>query len=321
MIGKTPITLFGESVVRLATKSQGEEPGFELYSGRALVDGSAPSGRLKIEFAGRTVEIQRPSPGTLGIQRQSQWHYGQPASQPPSLLIHAAQGAQTITMDQAKETLTGPGTVIADVGGKLQTATEKTLPKWMTEAEPSLKDQKLGEQFLKQFSAGRPVLADIVAATEEESPVTKKLAIFAVKALGDLSLLTPILSRANDQSARQSTIVALRDYLTQGPQAERQLRGQLEEEFGEKTGQTIERLLIGIPKDQATKTENLTDLLSPRNSSLAVRELALDNLKTQTGRDDLGYDPDHPDEKGYNTWKTLLKEGDPKPAPKRKTAR
>ena len=137
-----------------------------------------------------------------------------PAGQPaPALTIHAADGEQTFTLDQAKETLIAPGTVVADVGGKLSTRTEKTVPKWLTETEVTLKDQKIGEQFLKQFSAGRPVLADIVAATEDDSPVTKKLAIYAVKALGDLSLLTPILSRANDPSDRQSTIVALRSYL------------------------------------------------------------------------------------------------------------
>jgi len=57
--------------------------------------------------------------------------------------------------------------------------------------------------------------------------VTKKLAIYAVKALGDLSLLTPILSRAGDPDARPSTAAALRDYLAQGPQAEKALREQL----------------------------------------------------------------------------------------------
>jgi hypothetical protein len=191
----------------------------------------------------------------------------------------------------------------------------------MTEIEPSLKDQKLAEQFHKRFSAGGPVLTDIVEATDDESPVTKKLAIFALKALGDLSFLTPILSRANDPSARQSTVIALRDYLAQGPEAARKLREQLQEEFGENDGQTIEKLLIGYPKDEPSKSDTLVDLLSPRNTSLAERELALDNLKTLTGRDDLGYDPEHPDEKSYSAWKNLLKEGDPKAAPKRKGVR
>jgi hypothetical protein len=321
IVGKTPFTLIGETQLRLTSKNATDDPAVDLQSGRARIEIPTGPARLKIDVAGRTVEIQRASPGVLGVERQNQWRYAQPASQAPSLAIHAPDGEQTLTIDQAKETLVGPGTVVAAVGGKLGARTEKTVPKWLTETELSLKDQKIGEQFLKQFSAGRPVLADIVAATEDDSPVTKKLAIYAVKALGDLSLLIPILSRASDSSARQSTIVALRDYLAQGPQAQRKLREQLQEEFGDQTSQIIEKLLIGVSKEEASRSEALVDLLSPRNNSLAVRELALDNLKILTGRDDLAYDPEHPDEKGYNAWKSTLKEGDTKAAPKRKTAR
>jgi hypothetical protein len=321
IVGKTPVTLIGETLLRLTAKNATDDAAVEFQSGRARIEIPTAPARLKIDFAGRTVDIQRASPGVLAVERQSQWRYAQPASQPPALAIHAPDGEQTLTLDQTKESLVGPGTVVADVGGKLSARTEKTVPKWLSETELSLKDQKIGEQFLKQFSAGRPVLADIVAATEDDSPVTKKLAIYAVKALGDLSLLTPILSRANDSSARQSTIVALRDYLAQGPQAQRKLREQLQEEFGDKTGQIIEKLLIGLTKEEAAKSEALVDLLSPRNNSLAVRELALDNLRILTGRDDLAYDPEHPDERGYTAWKSALKEAEAKPAPKRKTAR
>jgi hypothetical protein len=321
IVGKTPITLLGETLIRLTAKNATDDPALELQSGRARIEIPTAPARLKIEFAGRTVGIQRSSPGVLAVERQSQWRYAQPASQPPALAVHAADGEQTLTIEQAKETLVGPGTVMADVGGKLSARNEKTVPKWLSEPELTLKDQKIGEQFLKRFSAGRSVLADIVEATEDDSPVTKKLAIYGIKAMGDPSFLTPILSRANDPSARQSTIVALREYLAQGPQAQRKLREQLEAEFGEKIGQIIERLLVGVPKEEASKSEALVDFLSPRNTSLAVRELALDDLKTVTGRDDLSYDPEHPDEKGFNALKSTLKEGDTKAAAKRKTAR
>ena len=40
-----------------------------------------------------------------------------------------------------------------------------------------------------------------------------------------------------------------------------------------------------------------------------MRELALDTLKRLTGRDDLGYDPDHPEGKGLNAWKELQRQG------------
>ena len=289
-----------------------------------LLDASAPAGTFKVGFAGLTASIDRPSHGSVGLERMSVWHYGQPPTQPPSLAIHASEGESTVTLAATKETVAGPGTLIADSTGRFQPKTKQELPTWMTEPEPSFKDQKLGEQFLDQFSKDRPVLADTVLATESESPVTKKLAIHAVKALGDLSFLTPILSRAGDRSARQSTIATLRTFSSRGTLAGKQLRASLVEEFGDDTGQIIEKLLIGYSADEISRRETqqrLVDLLSARDQSLAVRELALDNLKNITGRDDdQGYDPDNPDEKGYNAWKSLLNKGEINPAAKRKTA-
>ena len=199
VVAKTPITLIGETQVQLTSKTAAEPPAFELADGRALIEGSAPSGSLKIGFAELTVSIDRPSHGAVGLERISLWHYGEPAAQLPPLAIHALDGELSLALDGTKQTLAGPGTLVADSGGRFQPGTNKDLPTWMTEAEPSLKDRKLGEQFLEQFSKDRPVLTDTVLATESDSPVTKKLAIFAVKALGDLSFLTPILSRAGDR--------------------------------------------------------------------------------------------------------------------------
>lgn len=323
VVAKTPIMLIGETQVQLTSKTAEEPPAFELTDGRALIDGPAPSGSLKIGFAGLTASIDRPSHGGVGLERISLWHYGEPAAQLPPLAIHALDGELSLALDGTKETLAGPGTLVADSGGRFQPGTNKDLPTWMTEAEPSLKDRKLGEQFLEQFSKDRPVLTDTVLATESDSPVTKKLAIFAVKALGDLSFLTPILSRAGDRSARQSTAAALRAYLSRGPLAGKPVRASLGEEFGDQTGQVVEKLLIGYSPDEASRKEThqrLVELLSPRDQTLAVRELALDNLKNITGRDDQGYDPENPDEKGYNAWKSLLNKDEIKPAPKRKAA-
>ena len=217
LVAKTPITLIGETQVVLTSKTAGETPAFELADGRALIEGSAPSGSLKIGFAGLTVSIDRPSHGAVGLERISLWHYGEPAAQLPPLAIHALDGELSLALDGTKETLAGPGTLVADSGGRFQPRTKKDLPTWMTEAEPSLKDRKLGEQLLEQFSKDRPVLTDTVLATESDSPVTKKLAIFAVKALGDLSFLTPILSRAGDRQRPPEHSRGAPRLLVQGP--------------------------------------------------------------------------------------------------------
>ncbi len=212
---------------------------------------------------------------------------------------------------------------MADPGGRFQPLSRSDLPAWVTENEPSAKEHKLAEQFLEQFSKDHSVIEDTVLATESDSPVTKKLAIFAVKALGDLSYVTPLLSRAKDRDARQSTAAALRSFLARGPLATKQLRASLGEEFGDPTAAVVEKLLVGYSADETARKETfqrLVELLSPRDQALAVRELALDNLETITGRDDLGYDPDNPTEKAFAAWKSLLERNELKAAARRKAA-
>ena len=54
-------------------------------------------------------------------------------------------------------------------------------------------------------------------------------------------------------------------------------------------------------------------LLSPEEGRLGVRELAIDTLKRLTGHDDQGYDPDHPEGKGFAAWKDLERQGQGSP--------
>jgi hypothetical protein len=322
-LGKVPITLVGETQVRLLSKVAGEDPALELDNGKVILDNSAPPGVFKVDFAGRTLVIERRSRASLALERVNPWQYGQPALQAPSLAIHASEGTASLTLERTTEMLAGPGTIQAESVGQFQPRPDGSLPTWITQAEPAPEELKLAEQFLKKFSAGRPVLADIVAATEDDSQELKRVSISAVKALGDLSLLTPILDRANDPIARRATLTALRDYLAQGPQAARRLREQLQQDFGETTSQIVEKLLIGYSSDESAEHEtfkHLVDLISPRTDSIGVRELALDNLKRLTGRNDLEYDPDHPEGKGLNTWKSLLNRGALRPNSKRKAA-
>lgn len=321
VLAKTPVTLLGETHVRILSKSVSDAPGIELGDGRAVVDASAPAGIIKVEYSGRAVSIDRPSQCAVGLERPGKWVYGQAQALPPGLAVFTSEGEVKLSLGQAKETLTGPGSVFADANARLLVRPDKKLPEWLTSPTPTEKDQKLGEQFLQQFAADRPVLADMVAATGSESPVIKKLAIFGVKALGDLSLLTPMLPSPGDPSARQSTTEALRWIISQGPQARKRLREQLDEDFGLAQGQVIEKLLIGYTPEEAAKKKTLTDLVTNLlNPSLAIRELAIDNLKTLTAQDDLGYDPDHPDEKAVGSWRSAVNKEPARPAPKRKTA-
>jgi hypothetical protein len=323
ILAKAPIVLVGETQIRLLTDKTADTPAFDLVEGRALIDGSAPSGSVKVDFGGQTLAIDAPSQARVGLERLGQWVNGQVPAHSPPLAIYSADGELKLALGQAKQTLEGPGTVVAEATGRFQARSDKNLPGWMTETEPSEKDQKLGEAFAQQFAPDQPVSKEMVVAMDSESPVTRKLAIFGLKALGDLSFLTPILDRKKDPVSRQNAAAALRSYLAQGPQAVSRLRAQLEVDFGEQPGRTLEKLLIGYSAEEGAKKETqqrLLDLASPRSPSLPHRELAIENLKTITGRDAKGYDPEEPDEKAYNAWRSQLMQGEIRAAPKRKTA-
>ena len=73
-------------------------------------------------------------------------------------------------------------------------------------SEPTPYEIQVKDQFIKLFHADRPVLAELVAAIEDDRPEIKPLAVAALKALGDLSLLMPTLSRPNDPVARRATM-------------------------------------------------------------------------------------------------------------------
>src|SRR5262249_6228183 len=151
----------------------------------------------------------------------------------------------------------------------------------------------------------------------DDKAENKQLAVAALAALGDLSLLMPTLSRPNDPVARRATLAAIRGYMMQGPEASGRVRAELDDQFGENLGGLAQHMLIGYTPQEGTKPGLLTrlaGLLSPEQESIGLRELALDTLKRLTGRDDLGYDPDKPAGKGLDAWNDLVRRNELRPA-------
>ena len=149
------------------------------------------------------------------------------------------------------------------------------------------------------------MLTEIVAAVEDQNVDTKQLSILALKSMGEMSYLVPLLSRKDDPAVRRGTLAAIRSYTALGPAASGTVREQLVAEFGEEKASVVGKMLVGFSPQETANPQllaQLVALLSPEEESVGVRELALDTLRHLTGRDSEGYDPDHPEGKGLSAW-------------------
>jgi len=318
-LGKVPSVLLGETEVRILSQSTDKVPAIELTLGRLLLR-HPPSGSLKVGFSGRTVTLEVSPASSVVLERTERRVYGSKVSQSPPLVVYCTEGDVAVNGDGKQESLTASDAVVIDAAGGVKQTAIDTPPAWATDADPSPQELQIREKFVRMFHPGRPVLTEIVAASDDENADIKRLSISALKALGDPSLLMPILSRKDDPVARKSALEAIRAYMALGPDAATRVRNQLAEEFGDDTASFVEKMLVGLSAEEASNSqifERLVALLGPEQESVGVRELALDTLKQLTGRDDLGYDPDHADGKGLSAWKDLQKQGKRRFSPSR----
>jgi hypothetical protein len=310
-MGKTEIVLVGETELRILPQSADGTPTVDLVQGRLLVR-QQPAGSLRLAMADHFVTVGQEANDDVAIERTSRWEYGRIINPAPKLVIYCMKGEISVSVDKNKQSLGTLDSLSVDAAGGIKQATEEALPAWAGDTVPSPHDLQIREQFAHVFHPGRPVLAEIVTACEDQSPEIKLLSIQALKSLGDMSLLVPNLSRKDDPLVRRATLTAIRSYMGMSSEAAARVRDQLAEEFGEDTASIVGKMLMGFSAQEASSPqvfEQLVGLLSPEQESLGVRELALDTLKRLTGRDDLGYDPDHAEGKGLTAWKDLQRQG------------
>ncbi|AMV37128.1 hypothetical protein [Planctomyces sp. SH-PL62] len=311
------VNLLEDSEVRFLPAATDGGPSVELVRGRILAEPTSAAGPLHVSFQGRIVDLDRPADLALGFDSDGHWAYGRAATGQPPLTIHVGPGGEVaIKTVKATEKVKGPASVRVDAAGAIERLTDARAPEWITEKPASAELTALREHCLKEFSEDRPVLADIVSATENDDADVKRMAVAALRGLGDLSLLTPILDRPGDPAARRAAVAAIREELSSGEAASRRAWDQLQLDFGDYDRDRLGKLLLGFAPADAARPETLASLvkdLSPDEESLAVRELAIDNLIRLTGRDAPAYDADRP-EQGYAAWRKLLDDGALKPA-------
>jgi hypothetical protein len=310
-LGKTRITLVGQTEIRVLSRPTDEIPSLDLTHGRVLIRQSNASS-LNVGFAGRTLKLAVEPGSSIGLERTNRRTYGQSSNGGFPLVVYCSSGNASLTSGKQTETLKASVVAIIETNGPVTRAAADKFPTWVVEPGPSSAEVELKEQFLPVFHSDRPAIVDMVVASEDDRPGIKSLALVGLLALGDASLLMPVLSRAEDPIARRFAVGALRDYMSRSPESAKEVRDDLAQEFGEPSATLVEKMLIGYSRREASKPElfkQLVGLLSPEQPSVGVRELALDTLQRLTGRDDLGYSVDHPVGQGLAVWQELLARG------------
>jgi serine/threonine protein kinase len=316
-LGYAKLDLVRETEVVLGSAPPNESGRFQLAQGQVVLRGGSSGLPFEIQFGGKSILIMPPPGGAVGVARISSFERGVPESSRSVLQVFSSEGEVVVRSLQAgelRETLTGPGSITWD-GARWTDRSDRPGPFWVTETKPNAFDQLLGQQFLNHMRLDRPVIANIVEAHEDDQKDVRRLALRALRVVGDLSFITPELIKPDDPTARREAIRVLRTAVAQGPDSMKALHDQLEREFGQPGAGTIEKLLIGFnakeARDEATYALLVKHLSAP---DVAVRELALDNLRSLTGRGDLQYDPDRLEGPGLNAWRDLLRNHELHPA-------
>jgi hypothetical protein len=305
--GSTKVDLVGETELVLGSPLPDKAVRFQLGQGRVAVHGANPTVPFEVQFASKNILISPASGGPVGVERINRFEPGTPESSGSLLRIHGSEGEVALQVDDAKETLVGPSSIVWD-GSRWTDKSDRPPPAWVTETKPTAYELQIGERFLEYIRPNRPVITNIVEALDDDQKDVRRLALRALRAVGDLSYITPVLNKADDPVARRETIRVLRAALAQGPDAVKGVHDQLVRDYGEDQAKTLEKFLVGFTAKEARDDPTYTKLVQNLAASdVGIRELALDNLRTLTGRDDLQYDPDKPEGRGLNAWRELLK--------------
>ena len=316
MIGKTQAVMLGECEIRILPQSTDQAPAIELAQGWLVIRPESAS-KLKMELGDRLVTVEVPQNGVrsdraigpVGLRAA-----GEPGATARHSRCHGRDFGDG--WRQARGASAARGAV-----GRPQRHEALGRGSGSHVGERPLADGGRGQGCAigsrRFLYPGRPALTQIVDAVEESNADTKQLAIAALKSMGEMSYLIPLLSRKNDLAVRRRALAAIRSYTALGPEASGKVREQLVEEFGEEKASLAGQMIVGFSPQEAANTQlfsTLVGLLSPSEQSVGVRELALETLMRLTGRTDaLGYDADQP-EKGHSAWLELEREGKLRPA-------
>ena len=320
-LGNSLVELVGETEIWVKAAQPTQAGRLSLAQGRVVLHGTAPSLPFEVFLGDKIVTITPPPNGLIGVERLNRRSPGERSPSPSVLRIYASEGQVKVAQGTNSDTIDAPGSITFEAVGKFSDLSKESAPAWVTEPSLSPFEQQIGDQFLTALPMNRPIVASLVeATTDTEQKDICRLAVSSLRAVGDISMIVPVLntkSGASASTARKAAITVLRAYLAEGPDAAKTLREQLSRDFGPALAEKAEKLLVGYTPTEAADELTYADLvgiLGQLDIEVGIRELALDNLMRLTGRDSLEYDPEKPDGNGLKAWRGLLRDKELKSA-------
>src|SRR5262249_47909557 len=164
-LGKVQIVMLSEAEVRVLPQSTAAAPAIEVLQGRILLP-AQPPGSLRVGFGDRTVNVDESETSSAALERSTRLDYGRIITPAPALAIYSTNGEVPVSVDKKPETLAALDVLTVDAAGAKKT-TEEALPSWANDPEASKRELQTKEQFARLFHPDRPILAEIVVASED----------------------------------------------------------------------------------------------------------------------------------------------------------
>jgi hypothetical protein len=213
----------------------------------------------------------------------------------------------TLKAGESEETLNGPAEVSLLLSGKFAEKGRQPIPEWVTETSPSGFSKEVGNQFVALLRPGRPILADLVEAMDDPVKEVKRMAVYALGAIGAMEQVVEVVSRKEDTTVHRAGVEVLKSGLAQGGETARAVHDALVRQYDQDWAAVTEKLIIGFSPDEAKLDLTLVKLVEYLSSpNRGTRQLALDNLTELTKRDNMEYDADIPEGRGLKAWQDLI---------------
>ncbi|HEV3162728.1 MAG TPA: HEAT repeat domain-containing protein [Isosphaeraceae bacterium] len=309
-LGSVPVVLVGLSEIRPHIPEKGNAAEFDLVRGRVVVRGVKPAAPIIVKASGQVLKMTPPADALVGLELP------EPGAQTSDLKIYSADGEVPLAVGETTETLSGPSMVVFQAPDKFAQKEKRDPPSWVTDVTSPPLDKQIGEQFARAFKSDHEVIKSLLEAMEDEQKDVRQMAITSLGALGEVGvgLVVSALATPNDAVKRRAAVRTLRVLIAQGGETGKMVHDELEQTLGKDEADQVSKLLAGFTPKEAREEVTYTKLvLLLSNPDPGIRELALDNLETLTGRDDLGYNADNPDGAGLKSWQELLRRRELRP--------